>query len=153
MLFTPFEPKVAFRHQLLIDGIAAFVCKAASMPSLDQGEIVIDYINVDFKVKGKSRWQDITVTLYDPVVPSAAQQVHDWINIHHNSTNGIDGYAFQDYKKNIQLSALDPYGNPVETWTIYGAFISAVNWGQMDWSTDEAKTIELTLKYDYAVLS
>jgi hypothetical protein len=153
MLFTKFEPKVAFRHKLIINGITAYVCKAVNMPQLDQGGITIDYINTDFKVKGKSRWQDITITLYDPVDPSAAKEVHDWIKIHHNSESGIDGFAFDDYKKDITIQALDPKGSPVETWTVHGAFISAVNWGQMDWATDEAKTIELTMKYDYAVLS
>jgi hypothetical protein len=153
MIFTPFEPKVAFRHMLFIDGITAYTCKAVNMPSLDQGEIVIDYINTDFKVKGKSRWQDITVTLYDPVAPSAAQEVHNWIAIHHNSLSGIDGFAFSEYKKDILIAALDPKGTPVERWTLSGAFISAVNWGDMDWATDEAKTIELTIKYDYAFLS
>lgn len=152
MIFTPFEPKVAFRYQLLIDGIPAFTCKASGMPNLDNGEIVIDYINTDFKVKGKSRWQDITVTLYDPVAPSAAQAVHDWIKVHHNSQSGVDGFAFGEYKKDICIEALDPHGAPVESWTLYGAFIGASNWGDMDWSTDEAKQIELTIKYDYAVL-
>lgn len=153
MIFTPFEPKVAFRFLLSIDGIPAYLMKASSMPSLDNGEIVIDYINTDFKVKGKSRWQDITITLYDPVDPSAAAAVHDWIKIHHNSESGEDGFAFDEYKKDITIEALDPHGAPVETWDIKGAFIGASNWGDMDWSTDEAKTIELTIKYDYAVLS
>lgn len=153
MIFTPFEPKVAFRYILTIDGIPAYTCKSAGMPKLDNGEIVIDYINTDFKVKGKSRWQDITVTLYDPCAPSAAKAVHDWIKKHHDSESGQDGFAFSEYKKDICLQALDPHGSPVEEWTLYGAFVGPVDWGEMDWSTDEAKTIELTIHYDYAVLS
>ena len=153
MQFTKFEPKVAFRHKLLIDGITAYSCKAVNMPSIDQGEIVIDYINTDFKVKGKSRWQDITVTLLDPVDPSAAKEVHDWIKKHHDSESGIDGFAFSDYKKDITIQALDPKGAPVEIWTLSGAYVKSVNWGDMDWSADEAKQIELTITYDYAVLS
>lgn len=152
MMFKEFEPKVAFRHKLYIDGITAYTCKTAAMPSLDQGEIVIDYINVDFKVKGKSRWQDISVTLYDPVDPSAAQEVHDWIEAHHNSKTGIDGFAFGGYKKDISIHALDPEGTPVEKWAIKGAYINTSNWGTMDWSADEAKMIELNIKYDYAYL-
>lgn len=152
MMFVPFEPKVQFRHRLIIDGIEAYVCKATSLPQLDNGEIVIDHINVDFKVKGKSRWQDINVTLYDPVVPSAAQQVHEWIEVHHNSETGLDGYAFLEYKKDICIHALDPKGIPVEKWDVYGAFVADSNWGQLDWSSDDAKEIELTIKYDYAVL-
>jgi len=152
MIFTPFEPKVAFRHLLSIDGIEAYICKAASMPVLENGQIAIDYVNTDFKVKAKSRWQDVAVTLYDPVAPSGAQQVHNWILMHHNSQSGIDGFAFGEYKKNITMQALDPKGAPVETWTLYGAYIGNSNWGQMDWSTDEAKQIELNIVYDYAVL-
>lgn len=152
MMFTPFEPKVTFRHRLIIDGITAYTCKAASMPVLEQGGIVIDYINVDFKVKAKSRWEDMSVTLYDPVDPSAAQEVHDWIEIHHNSRTGIDGFAFDEYKKDITLEALDPKGTAVEKWTIKGAFISNSNWGSMDWAAEDAKTIELNIKFDYAYL-
>lgn len=152
MMYTPFEPKVAFRHKLLIDGLTAYTCKASNTPSIDNGEIVVDYINVDFKVKGKSRWQDITVTLYDPVTPSAAAEVHDWIKAHHNSSTGIDGFAFQEYKKDITLMILDPHGSPVEVWDIKGAFINSAKWGDMDWASDEAKMIELNLKYDWAVL-
>ena len=154
MIFTPFEPKVAFRYTLSIDGIPSHICKSSGMPNLDNGEIVIDYINTDFKVKGKSRWQDITVTLYDPVTESGAAACHRWIKQHHNSESGVDGFAFEaGYKKDITLEALSPQGLPVETWTLYGAFIGSANWGDMDWSSEEAKTIELTLKYDYAVLS
>ena len=153
MIFTPFEPKVAFRFLLTIGAMPAYLMKATSMPSIDNGEIVIDYVNTDFKVKGKSRWQDITITLYDPVDPSGAAAVHNWIKIHHNSESGEDGFAFDEYKRDITIEALNPHGVPVETWDIKGAFIGASNWGDMDWSTDEAKTIELTIKYDYAVLS
>jgi hypothetical protein len=48
---------------------------------------------------------------------------------------------------------LDPHGVPVEVWDIKGAFINSAKWGDMDWASDEAKNIELTIKYDYAVLS
>lgn len=152
MIFIPFEPKVAFRFKMIIDGIATHVIKAAQMPQLEQNEIIIEHINTDFRVKGKSRWQNINITLYDPIDPNAAGQVHSWIKKHHNSLSGIDGFAFSDYKKDITMQALDPKQSPVEVWTIFGAYIKTSNWGQMDWSTEDAKQIELTLSYDYAVL-
>ena len=33
-----------------------------------------------------------------------------------------------------------------------GAFISSATFGDMDWATEDAINIELTLKYDYAIL-
>ena len=151
-MFTPFEPKATNRFVFYIDGIESYLIKATNLPNLDNGEIVIDYINVDFKVKGKSRWQDITVTLYDPVDPTAAQMVHDWIDLTHKSDNGVDGFAFDDYKKDIDIKYVDPKGSEFQGWKLYGAFIGASNWGDLDWSTDDALQIELTLKYDYARL-
>ena len=152
MMFTPFEPKVSFRFLMTIAGIPSYIIKAAAMPNLDNGQINIDFNNTDFKVKAKSRWQNIQVTLYDPVDPSGAKAVHDWIKIHHNSQSGVDGFAFSEYKKDLTLQAMDPKVSAVETWTLYGAYIKTSNWGQMDWSTDEAKTIELEIAYDYANL-
>ena len=157
MMFTPFEPKVNFRYKLHMNNIPVYMIKTSALPSFEQGEIIIDYINVDFIVKGKSRWQDISVTLYDPITPSGAEEVHNWIrDFHHNSETGIDGYAFpagSGYKRDIKIEVLDPKGVPVETWSISGAFISSANWGSMDWSSEDAKMIELKIKYDDAVLS
>lgn len=153
MIYVPYEPKVQFRFNMLVDGIPAFVIKAANMPQVDDGQIVMEHINTQFKVKGKSKWQDMQITLYDPIDPSTADAVHDWLKIHHNSQSGIDGFAFDEYKKDIMLQALDPKQNPVETWVLIGCYIKDSNWGQMDWSTDESKQIQITLSYDYAFIA
>jgi hypothetical protein len=151
--FTPFEPKATNRFIFYIDGIASYLIKATDLPNIDNGEIVIDYINVDFKVKGKSRWQDINITLYDPVDPTGAEMVHNWINLIHNSDDGKDGFAFDDYKKDIIFKYVDPKGNEFEEWKLYGAFIGSSNWGSMDWANGDAVEIQLGIKYDYAILS
>lgn len=151
-MFTPFEPKATNRFIFYIDGIESYLIKTASTPSYDTGEIIVDYINVDFKVKSKTRWNDITMTLYDPVNPTGAAMVHDWLDIMHNSSNGVDGFAFADYKKDIDLKYVDPTGSEFQGWKIYGAFPAATNWGDLDWTTGDAVSIEVTLKYDYARL-
>ena len=73
IFFTAYEPKVANRFIMNIDGIPAYTIKAASRPSINNNVITLDHINLKRKLKGKSEWNDITVTLYDPIVPSAAQ--------------------------------------------------------------------------------
>jgi hypothetical protein len=115
------------------------------------GEIVLDHINIDRKVKGKTRWNDVAITLYDPIVPSGAQAVMEWVRLHHESLTGRDGYSTQ-YKKDITFHSLSPTGEKIEEWCLKGAFILDSNFGQMDWGTEESVQIELTLKYDYAVL-
>ena len=151
VMFTAFEPKVANRFIMYIEGIPSYIIKAASRPSIDQGELILDHINVERKLKGKTRWQDVSITLYDPIVPSGAQAVMEWVRLHHESLTGRDGYSTQ-YKKDIRFNSLSPTGEIIEEWLLKGAFIADSNFGQMDWATEDSVQIELTLKYDYAVL-
>ena len=145
------EPKMANRFIMYIGDIPSYIIKAAARPSLTNGEVVLDHINIDRKVKGKTRWNDVAITLYDPIVPSGAQAVMEWVRLHHESLTGRDGYSTQ-YKKDITFHSLSPTGEKIEEWCLKGAFILDSNFGQMDWGTEESVQIELTLKYDYAVL-
>ena len=151
IFFTPFEPKVTNRFIMYVEGIPAFLIKTTDRPSMTNGEIVLDHINVDHKIKGKSRWNDINLSLYDAIVPSAAQAVMEWVRLHHESVTGRDGYRDM-YKKDITLNALGPLGDKVEEWTLKGAYAKEVNFNNMDYSTDEAMMIDITIAYDYAVL-
>jgi hypothetical protein len=103
-------------------------------------------------LKGKGEWQDLEITLYDPIVPSAAQAVMEWIRLSHESITGRDGYA-EMYKKDIDFYLLGPVGDKIEQWKLKGAFIQAANFGDLAYSTtNEPVTITLTLTYDYAIL-
>ena len=102
-------------------------------------------------VKGKGAWQPLEITLYDPVVPSAAQSVMEWIREHHESVTGRQGYS-DFYKRDITFNLLGPVGDIVEEWTLKGAYIEAANFGTMDYATSDPVEIGLTLKYDYAIL-
>ena len=53
VMFTAFEPKVANRFIMYIEGIPSYIVKAASRPSIDQGELILDHINIERKLKGK----------------------------------------------------------------------------------------------------
>ena len=145
------EPKYTNRFIMYISDIPTYIIKAAGRPSLTNGEVLLDHINVERKLKGKTRWQDLSITLYDPIVPSGAQSVMEWVSLHHESLTGRDGYSTQ-YKKDIRFNSLSPTGEIIEEWLLKGAFIADSNFGTMDWTTEESVQIELTLKYDYAVL-
>jgi hypothetical protein len=134
-----------------IDGINAYLIKTMNRPSLESDEVILEHMNVTRYVKGKSRWQPLDITLYDPIVPSAAQQVHEWILLHHESTTGRDGYS-DFYKKNITFNLLDPVGAVVEEWELKGAYIQSANFGDMDFASSDPTEITLTLRYDYAIL-
>ena len=151
IFFTPFEPKMANRFIMEIDGIPAYLIKTAGRPNISLGEVALDHINVKRYVKGKAEWQPITVTLYDPIVPSGAQAVMEWVRLHHESVTGRDGYS-DFYKKDITFNVLGPVGDKVEEWTLKGAFITEANFNELDFASNEPVDIALTLQYDYAIL-
>jgi hypothetical protein len=109
-------------------------------------------INVKRKVKGKSDWSDISVTLYDPVTPSGAQAVMEWVRLSHESVTGRDGYS-DFYKKDIRFNTLGPVGDVVEEWICKGAFVNNADFGAGDWSSSEPMQINLTISMDYAILN
>jgi hypothetical protein len=151
MFYTNFEPKMKNRYVMEIDGIPSYMVKAAARPSITFEPVVLDHINIKRKLQGKGEWQDITVTLYDPIVPSGAQAVMEWVRLGHESITGRRGYA-DFYKKDIDFYMLGPVGDKIEQWTLKGAFIQQANFGELDFSSNEVATIELTLSYDYAIL-
>ena len=151
IMFTPFEPKLKNRFIMYIEGIPAYLVKTMNRPSLNQETVELPHINVTRYVKGRSTWQPIEVTLYDPIVPSGAQSVIEWVRLHHESVTGRDGYS-DFYKKDITFNVLGPVGDKVEEWTLKGAFITEANFNELDFASSEVADIALTLQYDYAIL-
>ena len=152
IMFTDFEPKVQNRFILYIDGIPSYLVKSASAPGFEAGEIVLDHINVYRKVKGKVRWNDMTLSLYDPVTPSGAQAVMEWARLAHESVTGRDGYS-DFYKKDLQLDILGPVGDVVSQWIIKGAYCKTATFGEYDWSADAAIDLGITIAMDYCILN
>jgi hypothetical protein len=152
LFFTAFEPKMSNRFILYMDGIPSYLVSKVSRPSLTQQSKPIDHINVQRYVKGKSVWQTMNLTLYDPIVPSGAQAVMEWVRLHHESVTGRDGYL-EFYKKDLTLNVLGPVGDKVEEWIIKGAQITQVGFGDMDWAQDNVVSFQVTIQPDYCVLN
>ena len=151
IMFTPFEPKPKSRYILYVEGIPSYLIKTANRPSITFEEVELNHINMKRFVKGKGAWEPIEITLYDPVVPSGAQAVMEWVRLHKESVTGRDGYS-DFYKKDITINMLGPVGDKVEEWTLKGAFIVSAAFNDLDWSVSDPAEITLSLRYDYAIL-
>ena len=153
IFFTAFEPKQKNRFILYVDGIPAYLIKGVSGMGFSQEEIVLNHINVYRKIKGKLKWNDLTLTLFDPITPSGAQATMEWVRLHHESVTGRDGYSDM-YKKDLTINVLGPVGDIVSEWVVKGAFIKSADFGEYNWDTEaEAQNISLVLGMDYCVLN
>jgi hypothetical protein len=151
MLPNRFEPKRKFRWVLAIEGIDSFLVKTTARPQMDISSQEIHWINTVRYVAGKAKFSTMNVTLYDPIAPSGAQQVMEWVRTHYESVSGRAGYA-DFYKRDIQLKMLDPVGTVVELWDIKGAQITSAQFNDLDYSAEDPTEIALTLQFDNCVL-
>ena len=152
IFYTAFEPKQTNRFILYIDGIPSYMIKGMGAVTLSQTAVALNHINIQRYVKGKTTWGTIQFTLFDPITPSGAQAVMEWVRLHHESATGRDGYS-SFYKKRVVIHQLSPLGEVIEEWILNGAFITESNFGSLDWGSEEVVNIEMTLRYDWAFLN
>ena len=65
IMFTPFEPKTMNRYIMYIEGIPAYLIKTASRPKITFEEVTLEHMNVTRYVKGKGKWDVLSIELYD----------------------------------------------------------------------------------------
>ena len=152
IMFDAFEPKMKARYIMYIEGIPSMLLKKAARPKISFDDVTLDHINIQRKLKGKGKWEDVSITLYDPIVPSGAQAVMEWVRLSHESVTGRAGYA-EFYKKDVKINMLGPVGDIVEEWTMKGCYIKEADFGEVDWSSQaDVAEISMQLRYDYAIL-
>jgi|TARA_B110000977_G_C10973508_1_gene453252 hypothetical protein len=152
IFFTAFEPKQKNRFIMYIDGIPSYMVKGMGAVSVTQGAVELNHINVQRFVKGKTKWDAISLTLFDPITPSGAQAVMEWVRLHHESVTGRDGYS-DFYKKDLTFNVVGPVGDIVSEWIVKGALITAATFGDYNWDEEGAQEIALTIQPDYCVLN
>ena len=153
IFFTAFEPKQQNRFIMYIDGVPSYMVKGVGAVTLTQESIKLNHINVARYVKGKSNWGTIQFTLFDPITPSGAQSVMEWVRLHHESVTGRDGYS-DFYKKDVTINVLGPVGDIVSEWIIKGAFIKSAKFGDYSWDDENAaQELSVNLGMDYCILN
>jgi hypothetical protein len=153
IFFTAFEPKVKNRFIMYVDGFPSYMIKKIGAVGVKMEEIKLNHINVYRKIKGRAEWDDIEMTLFDPITPSGAQATMEWVRLHHESVTGRDGYS-DFYKKDVTINVLGPVGDIVSEWIIKGAFIKSANFGDYDWDQDAAaQELSVSLGMDYCILN
>lgn len=151
MLPNQFEPKKKNRWVLMIEGIDAYIIKTAARPTMTTDAIEVPFINSRRYLAGLTKFGTMAITLHDPIAPSGAQQIMEWVRLHFESVSGRAGYA-DFYKRDIQLKLLDPVGTVVELWDIKGALITEANFGELTYEAGDLAEISLTIQVDNCVL-
>jgi hypothetical protein len=151
----PYEPKRMNRFILRFPsslGINEWFVESTARPKIKINSVPIPFLNTETYVAGRFNWDPISVKFRDPIGPSAAQALMEWVRLHAESVTGRMGYA-AGYKKNVDLEMLDPTGVVVEKWILEGTFLTDVNFGELGYSQDGLATITASLRMDRCILA
>lgn len=133
-------------------GIQEWWVASCSRPSITQGSTEVPFINTSNWVVGRYKWDEMNISLREPIGPSASQAVMEWVRLHSESVTGRQGYAVA-YKRDLILEMLDPTGTAISQWIIKEAMITSAKFSELDYGGDELATVDLTVQPFYCILS
>ncbi len=127
-------------------------------PTVNFNPITIDVYNSKVYLQGKPEWSETTITLRDDVNGNVARLVGEQIQKQFDFMEQSSAASGIDYKFAMQFEVLDG-GNGdgangpgiLETWELAGCQLSQVDYGDMNYSSNDPATIALTVRFDNAI--
>lgn len=125
-------------------------------PSPKFGEILLDVYNSQIKLAGKTTWDSTTLTIRDDATGAVQKLVGEQMQKQFDYFEQASAVSGQDYKFLARCEILDG-GNgsiqPVvlETWELYGCYITSADYGSLSYKDADAVKIVLTLNFDNAL--
>jgi hypothetical protein len=157
-------PKLKFRFRASFEGFGVSTNKVEmtkqvidiKRPSVNFNPITIDVYNSKVYLAGKPEWQEVTVNLRDDAGGNVAKLVGEQIQKQFDFMEQASAASGIDYKFTLRYEALDGGNganqpNVLETWEMYGCMISSVDYGDMNYATNDPATIALTIRFDNAL--
>jgi len=125
-------------------------------PNLNFNPYTLDIYNSKMYLAGKPEWQQVTCELRDDASGAVRLLVGEQIQKQFDFAEQSSAVSGIDYKFITQFEALDGGNgannpNVLETWQMYGCFISEVNYNNFEYTSNDPATITLTLRYDNAL--
>jgi hypothetical protein len=125
-------------------------------PTVTFENIDLPIYNSTIKLAGKYSWADVTCNLRDDAAGNVSKLVGEQLQKQLDFAEMSSASAGIDYKFTTVFEVLDGgNGNntPValETWEIYGCYLQGVNYGDMNYGSNEAMQLALTIRFDNAL--
>ena len=157
-------PKLQYRFRVLFQnfGVSKPTTEmtkqviSTTRPSPEFDEITLDVYNSRVKMAGKPKWNDIQVIVRDDVSGAVSKLVGEQLQKQFDFFEQSSAASGVDYKFTSVIELLDG-GNGanapavLETFELYGCYVSKAEYKSAEYKTSEAMDITLTIKYDNAL--
>jgi hypothetical protein len=128
----------------------------ATRPTLQFDPIQLDVYNSKIYLAGKHTWNTVNITLRDDVNGNVQKMVGEQLQKQFDFFEQASAASGIDYKFVERIEILDG-GNGtntpgvLETWELYGCFLTNVEYGALAYENNDQTTVTLTIQYDNAV--
>jgi hypothetical protein len=125
-------------------------------PTLEFEEILIPVYNSKVYLAGKPTWTAVTCNLRDDASGEVSKRVGEQLQKQFDFMEQASAASGIDYKFVTRWEALDG-GNGaseptiLESWELYGCYLSSADYGDSNYGTNDPMTIGLTIRYDNAI--
>ncbi len=157
-------PKLQYRFRILFENIGVSTQTTEltkqvvdfKRPSVSFGDIVLPIYNSQVKLAGKPTWGDCTCNIRDDASGEVAKLIGEQLQKQFDFSEQASAAAGSDYKFKTVCQILDgargvSTPNILETWELYGCYLSNVDYGNVNYGTNDPIMIALTIKFDNAV--
>ncbi len=162
------HPKAKNRWRTFFSGLGGTSAASATMPndlslqvitftrpSFSFEEIQQDRYNARVWIAGKYNFEPMTMTIEDDVTNRASSAIQAQLESQQRLVGATGPWLNAEatasgYKFGTIFEQLDGNEVVLEQWKFEGCWISAIDYTDMDVSTGEKVTINLTLRYDLA---
>ena len=152
-----------------LDYIPEHYVKSANRPNLEIEELELNFLNQKFWIPGKGAWQTLSVTYYDiAVLDIGLTNLWTWIDSIYQvmddktKSRGGSGKATldryqasrpSDYIGDTMITMYDGCGVWIENWDLRDSWPQGINWGELDYSSNDEANIEVTLRFSDVTLA
>jgi hypothetical protein len=157
-------PKLKYRFRVMFENFGVSTPRTEltkqvidfARPTATFDEITIDLYNSKMYLAGKASWETITINLRDDAGGQVQRLVGEQLQKQMDFMEQASASSGIDYKFVTKCEILDG-GNGLatptvlETWELYGCFLTSANYNDLNYSTSEAVTIALTMRFDNAL--
>jgi len=125
-------------------------------PQLTFENMEIPIYNSKVYLAGKHTWNPLTVNLREDVSNNVQKLVGEQLQKQFDFMEQASAAAGVDYKFATRIEILDGGNgaytpNVLETWEVYGCYITEANYGSLAYANNEPVQVTLNIQYDNAV--
>jgi hypothetical protein len=125
-------------------------------PQITFENMEIPVYNSKVNLAGKHTWNPITLNLREDVNNNVQKLVGEQLQKQFDFMEQAAAASGQDYKFLTRIEILDGGNgaltpNVLDTWEIYGCYVSEANYNTLAYANNEPVTVTLTIQYDNAV--